>query len=258
MFRTKFPLILIITLVTTVPLFAAGCSPFFFQKWNNDFHLRPTETGDTLSIGSVCATDSALFVNDQAARAMVVINGKGKVVSRIPLEGIGRGTYSGDDFIMRDDMFVFVNTVDKNLEYFDRATGKHLRSTPLPVTVLAAQPKRSDRLMDRIFLADNGILIGNGNLLFDLEAGLTKTASEIKLLKAPAGSRYALVTGKNLFMARGTVLADSTTRIKIAIPASHYTIAGKRFCVLNNRLFSVIASKEGCRIIDCGPVKTKK
>lgn len=231
---------------------ASSSLPFFTQKWNRDFHLKPTETGDTLSIGAVFSNDSLVFVNDQAAGTVAVLNADGKILSKIPLEPIGRGTYSGDDFIVKDNRFVFVNTVDKKLEYFDRSTGKHIKSAALPTGVLAGQAKRSNRIIDRIFLVDKAILIGNGTLLFDLEKGLKKTASAVSVLKAAGTARYTLISGKKRFMTTGNFLADSASGYKVPVPASHYTIPGKRFFVMGGRLFSVTAAKEGIAIVECG------
>jgi hypothetical protein len=118
--------------------------------------------------------------------------------------------------------------------------------------VLASQTKRSDRLIDRIFLVDRTIFVGNGRLLFNLEVGLNKKAAPVTVLKAPGTSRYTLLAGKKRYMATGTIIADSATGIKAAIPASHYSISGKRFAEMNGRLFSIIAAKEGVRIADCG------
>jgi hypothetical protein len=198
------------------------------------------------------ASSSLVFVNDQAAGTVAVMNANGKILSKIPLEQIGRGTYSGDDFIVKDNRFIFVNSVDKKLEYFDRATGKHIKSAVLPTGVLAGQTKRSNRIIDRIFLVDKAIFIGNGSLLFDLETGMKKSASPVAFLKSPGTARFSLLAGKKRFLTTGDFLTDPATGKKALLPASHFTINGKTLFILAGHVFSVIAAKEGISIVDCG------
>lgn len=69
MFPIKFQATFInsIIFIQLYAVVASPSPPFFSQPWGQDFHLKPAETGDTLSIGAVFSNDSVLFVNDLAA-----------------------------------------------------------------------------------------------------------------------------------------------------------------------------------------------
>jgi hypothetical protein len=231
-------------IVCILALCSGAPKPFFEQQWNKDFRLRPIESGDTLSIGAVFCDGSSVFVYDRAAGTMVILNAQGKTVTVIGLEGIGRDSYRGDDFIAKDSVFMFVNPVDRRIEYFSRVSGKHLRSLPLPLDALKSQPKRSRRIIDRIELAGDTVLIGNAHVLFDLESGLAKTAAPKTLLAAPNNGRFSLVHTNSRYIK----LADSILVLpghkKATLPASHFTIPGKRLFVLNGTVYAVIAGNE--------------
>jgi hypothetical protein len=234
----KFPLF-IICLIT---LCSGSPKPFFEQKWNQDFQLRQIESGDTLSIGAVFCDGVSVFIHDRAAGIMVVLNQQGKKMATVALEGIGRDTYCGDDFIVKDSSFIFVNTVDKRLEYFSCGTGKHLTSLPLP-QALSSYPKRSWRIIDRIEIKDGAVLIGNAHLLFELESGMKKSIATGSILKAPDNGRFALVNKEfRLYQKGNTIIGARDGKIR-PLPLSRYAIPGKRLFSLNGKLYAIIAEK---------------
>jgi hypothetical protein len=242
----KYP-ILIICIMT---LCSGSPKPFFEQKWNQDFHLRQIESGDTLSIGSVFSDGSSVFINDRAAGTMVILDRLGKKKAMVALEGIGRDTYCGDDFIVKDSSFIFVNTVDKRLECFSLGTGKHQSSLPLPSQALSSYPKRSWRLIDRIEVIDGAVQVGNAHLLFDLKSGLKKPITGDGILKAPDGGRFALVNKEfRLYQKGNTIIGARDGKIR-PLPLSRYTIPGKRLFSLNGRLYAVIAAAHGVKIVE--------
>jgi hypothetical protein len=228
---------------------AAG-APFFFQKWDAGFHLRSTENGDTLSIGAVFASDREIFIYDLAAGEMVVLDSSGKALSRVRLEEFGRGTYAGDDFAVLDSMFVFVNTVDKRLEYYNRFTGKRSPPLPLPLDALKSQTKRAWRLINRIFVIDKNIYIGNEHVIFDCTKGLKKSVSAADLSRAPDNARFAIVGDTTRWVLAGSRLLETRTGKKALLPQTHFDISGKRLFVFNNRLFSVQALCDGASIVE--------
>jgi hypothetical protein len=250
--KTIIPL-LIFTLFLSLfarPVSSGPRAPFFFQKWDNDFSLRPLENGDTLSIGAVFSTDREIFIYDLAAGAMVVLDSAGKAVSRVLLEGFGRGTYAGDDFVVFDSVFIFVNSVDKRLEYFNRSTGKRLPAVPLPLDALKGQVKRANRLINRIFVIDNRIFVGNEHVIFNCEKGLKKSMAASDFVMAPASGRFGIVFGKTKWIINGSRLTETQSGKKATLPQSHFTINGKRLFVFNNRLFSVQAGSDGVSIVE--------
>jgi hypothetical protein len=238
-----------IFIICIITLCSGSPKLFFEQKWNQDFHLRPIESGDTLSIGAVFCDGSSVFIHDRAAGTMVVLNRQGKKTATVVLEGIGRDTYCGDDFIIKDSSLIFVNTVDKRLEYFSLASGKHLASLPLP-QVLSSYPRRSWRMIDRIELIDGAVHVGNTHLLFDLESGLKKSFAGDGMLKAPDGERFALVNkGFRLYQKGNTLKGAVDGKIR-SLPLSHYAIPGKRLFSLNERLYTIIAGAQSMKIVE--------
>lgn len=232
------------------PASSSAKAPFFFQKWGNEFNLRTTENGETLSIGAVFAVEKEIFIYDLAAGEMAVLDSTGKALNRVPLEGFGRGTYVGDDFVALDSVFVFVNSVDKRLEYFDRSTGKRLPAVPLPLDALKSQAKRANRLINRIFVIEKKVFIGNEHVIFDCEKGLKKSVAAADFVKAPENGRFGLVAGKALWSLTGNRLIEKQSGKKAIVPQSHFTISGKRLYIYNNRLFSIQAGKDGVSIIE--------
>jgi hypothetical protein len=111
----------------------SACSePFFNQSWNRDFHIRVLENGETLSVSALFSKDKLVYLYDQAAGNLTLLSDKGVLLGKTTLESIGRDTYFGDDFVVRDTTAIFVNSVDKRLEYFDIKTGKHLYAVAIP------------------------------------------------------------------------------------------------------------------------------
>jgi hypothetical protein len=238
-----------IFIVCIVTLCSGSPKPFFEQKWNQDFRLRPIESGDTLSVGAVFCDGSSVFINNRADGTMVVLNGQGKKTATVVLEGIGRDTYCGDDFVVKDSSFIFINSVDKRLEYFSRASGKHLASLPLP-QVFSSYPRRSWRMIDRIELIDGAVHVGNAHLLFDLESGMKKSIAGGGILKAPEGERFALVNkGLRLYQKGNTLKGAADGKIR-SLPLSRYIIPGKRVFSLSKRLHALITDAQGVKIVE--------
>lgn len=247
--KNPIPQFFLPTIITGILTFCSGSpEPFFEQKWGIDFHLRPIETGDTLSIGAVFCDGKSVFLHDRAAGTMIVLDARGRKSAAIPLAGIGRDTYCGDDFIVRDSAFIFVNSVDKRFEYFSYGTGKHTDSRPLPLEALKAQPKRSWRIIDRIELAGDTVLVGNAHVLVALEPGLKKVSGAGRTLTAPAATRFALVRRHGPLLLHGDSLAQPGSPRKTALPGTHFPIPGKRLFVLGGAPHAVIAGTAGISI----------
>ncbi|MBN1130977.1 MAG: hypothetical protein JXA71_18455 [Chitinispirillaceae bacterium] len=241
-----------ITFPAFVACFLALCSgapkPFFEQKWNQDFRLRAIESGDTLAVGAAFCDGSRVFVYDRAAGTIVILNATGTTAAVRALEGIGRDSYFGDDFIAKDTVFIFVNPVDRRLEYFSRASGKHLHSHPLPLEALKSQKKRSRTIINRIEIVNDTVLVGNAHVLVDLGSGLAKSAVPKTIRAAPSSGRFALVHASGTYVQRADTILALTSRKKAALPASHFTIPGKRLFVLNGMVYAVVAGSKGISI----------
>jgi hypothetical protein len=223
---------------------------FFDQKWNKDFHIRAMESGDTLAIGAVFCDGSRVFINDQATGTMVVLDRQGRKNAVITLQGIGRGSWCGDDFIVHDSVIMFINTVDKRLEHFSMNSGRHLLSQPLPLDALAKEKKRSRRIIDRIEINNGTVYIGNAHLLVPLEKGMQSLHPTSTPLTAPEGKRFALFGADRRIMETNGALTEEPGGKRLTLPATHYAVSGKRLFFLNNRLFAITAEKQGVRILE--------
>ena len=225
-------------------------APRFCQPWNMTFHLRETETGETLSTGAVFSDSAHVYVYDLARGAVVTLDAAFSVVSTVQLASIGRNTWAGDDFVVIDSLFVFLNGIDRRLELFDRFSGKHLRAIPIPDDLTAGAQKRSHRILSRLFY-DNGVLmIGNEYRLAAFDIALGKRRTPEASVVAAENERLALYRKRGAVVMRDSLLIDRTAGTQARIPATHYPVAGKRFFSLGNRLYSLDAGKDSLRITE--------
>jgi hypothetical protein len=233
-------------------------SPFFSQLWNQTFHLRTTETGEILTIGAVFSDDRQVFVYDLAENTVVSLDAGLKVTSTVKLNSIGRKTYAGDDFIVKDSQFIFLNGVDRRLEIFHRTTGKHFRSVPVPSDLLAGVKKRSHRIINRLFLDGNQLLIGNEYHLVPFGITLGKQAATIKvethgrasLLSATGNRRWALYRKKEPVVVQNSLLKKGSLHAGSKVPETHHPVNGKRFFTLDGRLYSIVAGKDSVKMAE--------
>ncbi|MBN1578298.1 MAG: hypothetical protein JW913_17185 [Chitinispirillaceae bacterium] len=223
---------------------------FFTQPWNKTFHLRETETGEILSIGAVFGTAANVFVYDQAQGAVVTLDTSGKVVTTVQLSSIGRNSYAGDDFVMEDSVFVFLNGVDRRLEFFNRITGMHLRSVPIPADLLSGVQKRSQRIVNRLFLDDGRLMIGNEYRLVAFDGRLGKRIATAAAVSAAENERFVLYRKHRPVVMRDSLLFLRSIGATYRLPPTHYSITGKRFFTLGSRLFSIDAGKDSIRIAE--------
>jgi hypothetical protein len=123
-------------------------------------------------------------------------------------------------------------------------------SVPLPLEALNSQAKRSNRLINRIFMIDGRMFIGNERIVFDCGKALRKTVTGADYVKAGGGDRFALFAPQSNWVLRGSMLLRPPSAKKTALPPTRYAIAGKRVFALNGRLYAVQALREGIKIIE--------
>ncbi|MBN1309678.1 MAG: hypothetical protein JXA18_17285 [Chitinispirillaceae bacterium] len=222
----------------------------FSQPWMKTFHCRETETGEILSIGAVFGTAENVFVYDLAQGAVVTLDTEGNVVSTVPLSSIGRNSYAGDDFVVKDSLFIFLNGVDRRLEFFNRTTGRHLRAVPLPVDLLSGVRKRSQRIVNRLFLDGDRLMVGNEYRLVAFDPRLGKRIAAAAAVSAAENERYVLYRKHRPVVMRDSLLIFPSTGATCRPPRTHHAITGKRFFTLGERLFSVDAGKDSVRIAE--------
>jgi hypothetical protein len=230
------------------PLKKVTGSPEFNEAWNNTFHLRTTETGEILSVGAVFSNRENVFVYDMAENRIVTFDTNLHITDSVSLPSIGRNRYVGDDFVVMNEQFIFLNTVDNRLEFFEQTSGKHLRASPLPRTLLSSVKQRSRRIIDRLFIDEGVLYIGNRYHLIPFDVSLGKKAAEAKVASAPEKRRWLLFNTDQPF--------TEDKRHSIAGPGgrqyrktpTHFPVSGKRFFKIGTKLYGIDAGRDGIRI----------
>jgi len=241
-------------LAYTLGLFLIGAlpclcqTPLIDQQWGGLFTLRQSDNGDTFSVGAVCSDQSNIYVYDLAGDKVIRFDASGKLAKIIKLEHIGHDTYSGDDFVVKDNEFIFLNTIDKRLDFFSTATGAHLRTLNFPVNFLAEEKKRSRMIITRIFVDNGTVYIGNEHVAVSIETTLAKKSATKKTLNMSNIKRIALVSGGRMFTTTGSMI-NVPGHSSSSIPKTHYPIQGKRFVLLNDQVFALTLSHQGLKLI---------
>ncbi len=223
--------------------------PFFRQEWNRTFHLRTTETGEVISIGAVFSDGMRIYVYDLAQGSVITLDSTGGVADSVRLESIGRNSYAGDDLVAMDSVFIFLNGVDRRLEFFDRTTGKHLKSVPLPADLMSGAKKRSHRVVNRLFLEGETLLVGNEYRLVPFDPSLGKRIHGKTVLTAAASERL-IYMGNRVIVERSGKLIDRLQGAEYLVPSTHFPVPGKRFFMLGSRIFALDAGKDSLMIAE--------
>jgi len=235
---------------TSPPTSVASASPSFKEQWNKTFHLRTTETGEILSIGAVFSDDKNVYVYDQAENRIVIFDTTLTITDSVALPSIGRNHYIGDDFVLLDNQFIFLNSVDNRLELFDRTSGKHVRTIPLPRGLFRTEKHRSRRIVNRLFLDGKSLYIGNYYHVVPFDPALGKKVENAKELSSPK-QRQWLLFKKNHTLLRdrdGTAYDDGSKTFEDA--TTHFPLSGKRHFTLGKRFYAVEAGKDSLRIFE--------
>jgi hypothetical protein len=222
----------------------------FAEPWNKTFQLRETENGEILTIGAVCIEEDTVFIYDLAAGAVVLLDSSGGVLKTVKLASIGRNTYRGDDFIVKDSSFIFLNSVDRRLEFFNRTTGKHRRAVPLPADLLSHAKKRSWQTLSRLFLDGNHLMIGNEHFIVAFDPSLGKRLAIAVTASGTEEQRFLLYRKKASLMLRDSLIENRLNDATYRQPVTHHPISGKRFFTKGNRIFSIDAGKDSVRIAE--------
>jgi hypothetical protein len=222
----------------------------FVEPWNKTFQLRETENGEILTIGAVCTDGNAVFMYDLAAGTVVMLDSSGRVEKTVKLAPIGRNTYMGDDFVVKDSSFIFLNGVDRRLEFFDRITGKHQRSVPIPADLLSTAQKRSWRILSRLFLDGNRLMIGNEYFLVAFDPLLGKQLATAVTASVADKERFILYNKKASLMLRDSVIENRSNGTTYRQPKTYHPITGKRFFTQGKKVFAIDAGKDSVRIAE--------
>jgi hypothetical protein len=228
-------------------LWAAGPAISLSFRWGAEFQLKSTENGDTICIAAVNADSTGIYLYDLAQGRLVVIDSAGTIAARIKLQSTGRSTYAGDDFIVRTGQALFLNAVDRRIEVFALSDGSHVKSIPYPQDALKSEPKRICRIINRIFLDGDRILLGNERRLFVLDEWLGKIAVSAAIRKTATGQKFLLVNSARTTVITGSrISANGIARGKEI--TTRYPMWGKRYCEFKGRLLCVSLDASGVKI----------
>ncbi|MBD3345564.1 MAG: hypothetical protein GF401_10930 [Chitinivibrionales bacterium] len=222
---------------------------FIRSRWSDEFHLLRSDNGDTISIGGIYGGAETLYIYDMAGGKIVAFNNNGAVVAKTELSSFGRGTYAGDDFVIRGSEALFLNTVDKRIEVFDMKSGEHKRSISYPLDVFAREPRRTRRVINKIFLVDGNIVLGNSYHYFYFNDRLGKKSANTKIHSVESGIRLENMHGRSVVVVNnGKVLAGDT--VKGDTVMTHFPVAGKRYVMFDGRLYSLVLSEKEMKIVE--------
>ena len=232
----KIKLTLLLFIIITSQLLAQLPHTVFKELWGTHFQLRKTEQGEILSISSVSVHNNTIYLYDMAERKIVSLDSNFTFIQEVPLATIGRNTYVGDDFVILQNKAIFLNTVDRRLEIFDLATGSHKGSVTYPYGYFSKEPRRRQRIINKIFLDNNQVILGNSHKVFsfDIESGTPikdKTAVSVE-----KGHKLLLYSSKQVVSK-----IKQTVQWKGApYQAIHnsFLISGKQYFILKNRLYA--------------------
>jgi len=227
------------------PICCSSDKPLIFEPWNGLFSLRQTESNDTISVSGLFYGSGRIFIYNLAEGKMAVFSEEGKLVESVTLASIGRNTYVGDDFIVTDGRIVFLNTVDKTLEFFDQKSGRHLKSLPYPQDALNGSQSRMERFITGIFLEAGRIMLGNAGQMFFFDESTGTVAEKERIVSARPDEK--LLLPKVVLCPGNDIMIDG--RKKGKQPPTHYPVSGKRNLLLRGTLYALVLDKRGVSVL---------
>ncbi len=207
-------------------------------KFGTNFIPQTTDQGEVLTVTSFASDSSSLYLYDLSDRTIAIFNPEGIFLKKIPLQTIGRKTYVGDDFIVRKQQLIFLNTVDSRLEYFNIDNGVRLLSIECPREITGVTSERRMRKVNKIFLDNGQIYLGNRYFafLFDEPAVLAKKTPEIKPFALSKDSSIVMLYNqiRPVFF-KSNYLKCDMHMLEYKAPRTQFY--GKQTAVLKDRLY---------------------
>jgi hypothetical protein len=202
------------------------------------FIPQTTDQGELLTVTAIASDSSALYLYDLSDRTVAILNPDGIFLKKIPLQTIGRKTYVGDDFVVRKQQIIFLNTVDSRLEYFNVENGIRLLSIQCPRDIPGTTNERRMRKVNKIYLDNGQIYLGNRHFafLFDDRVALAKKSPVIKPF--PLSKDSSIIMLYNRFRPvsfKGNTLRCGTHMLEYKTP--HTQFYGKQTAILKNKLY---------------------
>ncbi len=164
----------------------------FSISWGKEFNYIKTYSGDYLTIQALCYDKDNLYLYDLSNRTIALFNSAGNLMSKVSLASIGRRTYVGDDFVIYRGKAYFLNTVDKRIEIFSLKSGALVNSVSYPTDFLSFERKRRKRIITRIFIDADNLVLGNAYHLFEFDIQTKKCTPIDKDTRPPGDSTFDL------------------------------------------------------------------
>lgn len=215
----------------------------FEARWGGQFTLSATETGEKMTISAIASDENYIYLYDMSDRSIIRIDSLGAIISRIRLESIGRATYVGDDFIIKDNQAIFLNAVDFRLEYFDCTGGTHLKSIAYPSDALK-NPKRSKSIINRIFLDGNTIILGNIYAVFPFNEN--EKLQKSKIISFPKDKKILFYHSRKAVEEISGQTFWNNKKIGLKRPVFHFS--GKHIVLYKNTLLQCIVDNTGIHL----------
>ncbi len=226
------------------------------QKFGEQFELKRTESGDLMTIAAITANEDYLYLYDMADRSIAKFGNDGLLVRKIKLQSIGRGEYIGDDFVVRDNEAIFLNTVDSHLEFFDLDKGLFRKSVGFPKEIPLQGNKRRYQLINRIFIDDLKIWIGNSHAVFAIdENAILQKVSAAQVKQFSTSGLVAIYKADNpVFYRSGKILWQKKN---VTVQPFKHTLPGKNLVIFQNKLYMCSISTTGFSVTATGLTEGK-
>ena len=227
----KTVLLLMITFIVNVYSYTA-----VNEKFGDNFTIKKTSSGETLTVSAFATDSSCFYLYDMADRSIAQFDSSGTFITKYPLQSIGRDTYVGDDFVIRGEQAIFLNTVDNRLEFFILKDGFLKKSLMYPRYIPGLAKQRRYRIISRIFLDSATIFIGNNHSVIPINenSGLLKTTRS-QVRNFPVKSMLLLYKNKNSVLLKNQHIEWNQKTIKFK--QEGYPMLGKQVGILNNKLY---------------------
>jgi hypothetical protein len=249
MLRKSLPATLLAVLLLAIGSMAGTGRILLAENWGERLELRRTPEGEVMGVGAVFADSTGIYCYSLAGRKLLVYGSGGSFLREIPLETIGRGTWAGDDFVVLGDAVYFLNSIDMRIEVFELSTGRHRGALQLPTPLFPGAHRRSRKLLDRIFVRKGRLLVGNAyRVVRVLSGGLGRRAALSSIHRAPEGHRFQLFSHSHPLLETTEGSLQIGSRDFGRPPASEMMIRGKRYFLLEGRVFVLRANSEGLLI----------
>lgn len=238
----KTPFLLVIVLIVYSSAEQKKIVNFSF---GTHFQLKQTETGEPLTVAAFATDSSHFYLYDMSDRSIAVLDSSGEFMRKIYLQNIGRRTYTGDDFIVRNGEAIFLNAVDYKLEHFDLESGFLKKSFPYPREI-PGESKRRYRMITRIFLDNDRIYLGNNHAVFPFEENPVLKKATLQVKRFSSAKSILLYTTANPVMIKSGKI--EWAKKKAIIQNAGYPMPGKNAGFVNNSLCVCSVDNSGITI----------